>query len=214
MLEFIDVFKGDMTPEQLCKAVSLVCKNIHHFNSVQGQSLNVIKSLLDSIRNLKDKGTRNPITNSVDTMYTMILTTLSKRLSYFKMTMEEIIEKSRESKVINQRNTFNINEHFSHFKRTSDITKAVINEKYYASTQPMSIVWDQYTVKLITKIIKNMILAARVYLEYKLEREEKSIYDNITLILFTISGCQPSQNIFHDIFQTLLPFLFLSLQGF
>ena len=210
MLEFIDVFKGDMTPEQLCKAVSLVCKNIHHFNSVQGQSLNVIKSLLDSIRNLKDKGTRNPITNSVDTMYTMILTTLSKRLSYFKMTMEEIIEKSRESKVINQRNTFNINEHFSHFKRTSDITKAVINEKYYASTQPMSIVWDQYTVKLITKIIKNMILAARVYLEYKLEREEKSIYDNITLILFTISGCQPSQNIFHDIFQTLLPFLFLS----
>ena len=55
-----------------------------------------------------------------------------------------------------------------------------------------------------------MIITARVYPEYRLDRDESALYENISYILFTISGNQGSQHIFYDIFQALLPFLFLS----
>lgn len=210
MLEFIDTFKNEMSSEQLCKAVSLVCKNIHHFSLYQAQSLNTLKSLIESIRSLRDKGARANIAASIDSMHFMILTTLSKRLSHYKTIMEEIIIQTRESKANNVRTGINISEPSAHFKKITDIAKMVISEKYYTSGQVTSSTWDQTTVKLVTKIIKNMILAARVYPEFRLEREEQSTYENISLILYSISGTQASQNIFHDIFQTLLPFLFLS----
>jgi hypothetical protein len=206
MLEFIEIFKNDMSIEQLSKSVALVCRNIHNFSMVQTPSLNTIKSLLESIRNIKEKGARTSITNTIESMYTIILTALSKRLSYYKNIMEDI----RESKIKNIKTNINISEPSAHFKKISDIAKMVINEKYYSSGQPVSINWDQNTVKLITKIIKNMIIAARVYPEYRLDREEAAIYESVSLILYTINGTQSSQNIFHDIFSTLLPFLFLS----
>ena len=107
MLEFIDTFKSDMTSEQMCKAVGLVCKNIHHFSVYQAQSLNTLKSLVETIRNLRDKGGRSSNTSAVDMMYYMILTTLSKRLSHYKTVIEDIIVISREHRPSSQRINMN-----------------------------------------------------------------------------------------------------------
>ena len=210
-LEFIETFKGEMSSDQLAKAVGLVCRNLHHFSMVQTQSLNTLKSLLDSIRSIKDKGPRSNMANSIDSMYLVILTTLSKMLSNLKTVMDDIIAQARENMANTaSRGNININEPSAHFKKISDVVKVIINDKYYPSGQQMSTVWDQATVKIMIKIIKNMILAARIYPEYHLDREEQAIYETISFILYTISGAQSSQNIFNDIFTTLLPFLFLS----
>ena len=135
MLDFIETFKIEMNSDQLYKAVGLVCKNLHHFNIVQAQSLNAIKSLLDSIRNLRERGTRGSSNNTVDSMYGIILTTLSKRLSHFRTVMEEIIIQARENKANNVKQSININEPLTHFKKISDISKNVINERYFSAGQ-------------------------------------------------------------------------------
>lgn len=210
MLEFIDTFKNEMTHDQLSKAVALVCKNIHHFTSnYQGQSFNTLKSLLDSIKNLRERGQRGNLSPTIDTMYFMILTTLSKRISCYKVMIEDIITQAREMRATSQRPNINLSEPMSQYKKVAEIVKIVISEKHHSNSQFITNPWDQPTVKITTKIIKNMMLVARVYTEYKYEREESGFYDTISGIFYNISSNQGSQHIFNDIFQSLLPFLFL-----
>lgn len=210
MLEFIDTFKNEMTHDQLSKAVALVCKNIHHFSSnYQSSSYNTLKSLLDSIKNLRERGQRGNLSPTIETMYFMILTTLSKRISCYKVTIEDSMVQAREMRATNQRPNINLNETMSQCKKVAEIVKIVISEKHHSNSQFITNSWDHPTVKIVTKIIKNMMLVARVYIEYKYEREESGFYETISGIFYNISSNQGSQHIFNDIFQSLLPFLFL-----
>ena len=210
MLEFIDTFKTDMTHEQLSKAVALVCKNIHHFTpNYQGQSFNTLKSLLESIKNLRDRGQRTTLTPAIDTMYFMILATLSKRLSCFKVIIEDMTAQAREMRNSNQRPNINLSEPMGQYKKVAEIVKMVITEKHHSNSQFITSPWDQPSVKIVTKIIKNMVMVARVYTECKYEREETGFYEIISLIFYNITSNQGSMHIFNDIFQTILPFLFL-----
>ena len=158
MLEFIDTFKTDMTHEQLSKAVALVCKNIHHFTpNYQGQSFNTLKSLLESIKNLRDRGQRTTLTPAIDTMYFMILATLSKRLSCFKVIIEDMTAQAREMRNSNQRPNINLSEPMGQYKKVAEIVKMVITEKHHSNSQFITSPWDQPSVKIVTKIIKNMV---------------------------------------------------------
>ena len=210
MLEFIETFKTDMSLEQVSKAVALVCKNIHHFMpNYQGQSFNTLKSLLESIKNLRDRGQRANLTPAIDTMYLMILTTLSKRLSSYKVIIDDITAQARELRSTSQRPLLNLSEPMSQYKKVSDIVKMVITEKHHSNSQFLTSPWDHSSVKIVTKIIKNMVMVARVYTEYKYEREESSFYEIISLIFYNITSNQGSLHIFNDIFQSILPFLFV-----
>ncbi|CAG9330073.1 unnamed protein product [Blepharisma stoltei] len=209
MLEFLEIFKQEMTSEQLSKATALICRNIHMFPLLVVQSLNVLKSFLDSIRALKDSQRvgRDRNLQIVDSMYQMILLTVSKRLGYCRGVIEENMPQIKENRLNNTRTNQIVHEVCGILKRLSDLARSVINEKLYmpaAGSGQVSILQDYPTVRLITKIFKNLIISSKIYSEMRADREEYNIYETISQLF---SSFHPIA--LQDILQALTPILFL-----
>lgn len=209
MLEFLEIFKQEMTAEQLSKATSLICRNVHLFPLLVVQSLNVLKLFLDSIRNLKEaqRMPRERNVQIVESMYHMILLTVSKRLGYCRSVIEENLPNIKENRLNNSRTNQIVHEVCGLLKRLSDLAKSVILEKLYmpaaGSGQPSQL-QDFNTVRLITKIFKNLIVSSKIYSEMRADREEINIYETISQVLSNFNSIS-----LQDIIQALTPILFI-----
>jgi len=205
MLEFCDIFRNEMSTPQLCKAIALICRNIHLFVQFQLQAVVILKNYLESVRSAKDSSNRmvrDRNFTQIDLMYRMILLTVTQRLKYCRGLIEEFL-KHYKDKHSQARSSLNIHEVCALLKRLSDLAKFVILEKVSGGASP-AMIQDFKTVKLITKIFKNMIISSRIYVELGAEREEISLFEIVSQLLSNLHHAT-----LKDILQELMPFLFV-----
>jgi len=213
MLEFLEKEKKALSMHQLTRGVALIFCNIHFVPSQQINALNVLKSLLDSIKLQHDREERD-----CRLVNTIVLKLLSKRLSTLKWMVTDLNKTysvNREDAKPDRNVVQNLNDIVLQLRKLIEFCKEFfmsISSSSLPASQPgippiqsmVALIQDETIVRDISKIIKNTIKCTEIYPD-KYKNEQVRFLQVLGQLLCTLP--QPTVQ---DILRSIIPFTFVS----